>query len=153
MTNLGETNYQRVIPKLFCYNAFTVISNLRYVQYGTFQSSPEFFFNWYDKDDLGSEADPERSGRFELFINDVFTKENLLNIISNFIEYEDDGKEIIKKIGRKHQIEGVNKLVVKAEVIYGTNEKRIGTVFHGTGSGKSMSMMIFLQKQCIDQKN
>lgn len=142
---LGETNYQRVIPKLFCYNAFTVISNLKHVQYGTFESSPEFFFNWYDKDDPGSEVEPERSGRFELFINDVFTKDNLLNIISNFIEYEDDGKTIIKKIGRKHQIEGVNKLVAKAEEIYGTDEKRIGTVFHGTGSGKSMSMIFFAE--------
>lgn len=149
---LGETNYQRVIPKLFCYNAFTVISNLRYVQYGTFQSSPEFFFNWYDKDDPGSEVEPERSGRFELFINDVFAKENLLNIISNFIEYEDDGKNIIKKIGRKHQIEGVNKLVARAEEIYGTKEKRIGTVFHGTGSGKSMSMIFFAEAMYRSKK-
>jgi type I restriction enzyme R subunit len=142
---LGETNYQRVIPKLFCYNAFTVISNLKFVQYGTFQSPPEFFFNWYDKDDPGSEVEPERKARFELFINDVFEKENLLNIISNFIEYEDDGKNIIKKIGRKHQFEGVNKLVARAEEIYKTDEKRIGTVFHGTGSGKSMSMIFFAE--------
>ncbi len=142
---LGETNYQRVIPKLFCYNAFTVISNLRLVQYGTFQSPPEFFFNWYDKDDPGSEEDPERKGRLELFINDVFEKDNLLNIISNFIEYEDDGKNIVKKIGRKHQIQGVNKLIARAEEIYGTEEKRIGTVFHGTGSGKSMSMIFFAE--------
>ncbi|MDC0208722.1 type I restriction endonuclease subunit R [Nitrosopumilus sp.] len=142
---LGKTNYQRVIPKLFCYNAFTVISNWRFTKYGTFESPPEFFFNWYDKDDPGSESEPERTGRFELFINDVFEKENLLNIISFFIEYEDDGKNIIKKIGRKHQIQGVNKLVTKAEEIYGTEEKRIGTVFHGTGSGKSMSMIFFAE--------
>ena len=103
-----------------------------------------FFFNWYDKHDPGWEDDKTRT-RLHEFIKDVFSKEKLLNVISRFIEYEDDGKKIIKKIARKHQIEGVNKLVNRAIEIYGTDEKRIGTVFHGTGSGKSMTMIFFAE--------
>ena len=142
---LGETNYQKFIPKLFHYNAFNVISDRKHVRYGAFQSPPEFFFTWYDKDDPGAEEDPERF-RLDLFIEDVFSKEKLLNIIEHFIEYEDDGKKIIKKIGRKHQIEGVNALVEKAKEVYADpEENRLGVVFHGTGSGKSMSMIFFTE--------
>ena len=57
----------------------------------------EFFFNWYNTDDPGYEADPDRTS-LGTFIDAVFAKEKLLNVISNFIEYEDTGKEIIKKI-------------------------------------------------------
>lgn len=142
---LGETNYQKYIPKLFHYNTFNVISDRKHVKYGTFQSTPEFFFTWYDKDDPGPEEDPHRF-RLDQFIEDVFPKDKLLNIIEHFIEYEDNGKKIIKKIGRKHQIEGVNALVEKAKKIYSDpEENRLGVVFHGTGSGKSMSMIFFTE--------
>jgi type I restriction enzyme, R subunit len=142
---LGETNYQKFIPKLFHYNAFNVISDRKYLKYGTFQSPPNFFFNWYDKDDPGLEKDPDKF-RLDIFMESVFVKENLLNVIENFIEYEDNGKKIIKKIGRKHQIEGVNKLVERTKKLYSDQtDKRIGIVFHGTGSGKSMSMIFFTE--------
>ena len=36
------------------------------------------------------------------------------------------------------QYEAIDTVVKRAEEIYDTEERRIGTVFHGTGSGKSI---------------
>jgi type I restriction enzyme, R subunit len=146
---LGETNYQKYIPKLFHYNAFNVISDRKHVRYGTFESPPEFFFTWYEDKDMGEKYDSEDNlevYRLDHLIKEVFPKEKLLNILEHFIEYEDDGRKIIKKIGRKHQIQTVNKLVAKTIDVYNNpDEKRLGIVFHSTGSGKSMSMIFFTE--------
>ena len=142
---IGETNYQLYIPKLFHYNVFAVISDRKLTRYGTFQSPYEFFFTWFEKEDPGEEQDPERY-RLDYFIEQAFEKKSLLNIISNFIEYEDDGSKIIKKIGRKHQIKAINQLVERAKKVYADpSEDRLGVVFHSTGSGKSMSMIFFTE--------
>jgi len=142
---LGETDYQLYIPKLFHYNAFNVISDRKLARYGTFESPFEFFFTWYEKDDPGEEKDPERF-RLDYLIEQAFEKKDLLNIIYNFIEYEDNGSKIIKKIGRKHQIKAINELVERAKKVYeDPKEDRIGVVFHSTGSGKSMSMIFFTE--------
>jgi type I restriction enzyme, R subunit len=146
---LGKTNYQKYTPKLFHYNVFNVISDRKHARYGTFESPPEFFFTWYGDDDRGEKYDDEDNleiYRLDHMIKEIFPKENLLNILEHFIEYEDDGKKIIKKIGRKHQIQTVNKLVAKTIDVYNDpNEKRLGIVFHSTGSGKSMSMIFFTE--------
>ncbi len=146
---LGKTDYQKYIPKLFHYNAFNVISDRKHAKYGTFESPPEFFFTWYEKNDLGEEYDDEdiiEGYRLDYLIEQVFPKENLLNILEHFIEYEDDGKQIIKKIGRKHQIKTINELVAKTIDVYNDpNKNKLGIVFHSTGSGKSMSMIFFTE--------
>jgi len=139
---LGETDYQRYIPKLFHYNALMVISDRTLARYGTLTANFEYFFEW--KDPL--EKDKKVPNQLDVLQRGLFEKPTLLNMIQNFIEFEDDGKQIIKKIARQHQYEAVNTIIKEAkQVIPKKDENRIGVVWHTTGSGKSLTMIFAVQ--------
>jgi len=139
---LGETDYQRYIPKLFHYNGFLVISDKTLAKYGTLNANLEFFSEW--KDPL--EKEKKVPNQLDVLQRGLFEKSTLLNMIKNFIEFEDDGKQIIKKIARQHQYEAVNTIIDEAKkVILKKDENRIGVVWHTTGSGKSLTMIFAVQ--------
>ncbi len=136
---LGEIEYQKDIPKLFYYNSFLVVSDGTKARYGTFTANFDRFANW--KNSIG-----EKKFEFELeiLLRGMFDKTNFLNIIRNFVEFENDGKQTIKKIAMYHQFDAVNTSVAKTiQVLNNKNEKRIGIVWHTTGSGKSLTMILY----------
>lgn len=138
---LGQTEYQRDIPRLFYYNSFLVVSDGIMAKYGTFTAKFERFAGW-------KKPDKNEKVTFELetMLRGLFDKSTLLNVIQNFVEFESDGKETIKKISMHHQYHAVNKAVEKTrQVIQDKNEKRIGIVWHTTGSGKSFTMILYSQ--------
>ena len=139
---LGESDYQRYIPKLFHYNAFMVISDRTLARFGTLGSNFEYFFEWKDPKDKNKKI----TNQLDVLQKGLFEKSTLLNMIQNFLEFEDDGKKIIKKIARQHQYEAVNIIVEKTkQVLPKKDENRIGTIFHTTGSGKSLTMIFYVQ--------
>ena len=139
---LGESDYQRYIPKLFHYNAFMVISDRTLARFGTLGSNFEYFFEWKDPKDKNKKI----TNQLDVLQKGLFEKSTLLNMIQNFIEFEDDGTKIIKKIARQHQFEAVNTIVEKTkQVLPKKDENRIGTIFHTTGSGKSLTMIFYVQ--------
>ena len=139
---LGDTDYQRYIPKLFHYNAFLVISDRTLAKYGTLTSNFEYFFEWKDSQNKNKKI----SNQLDVLQRGLFEKDRLLHLIQNFIEYEDDGTKIIKKIARQHQVEAVNTIAEKAkQVLSQKDENRIGVVWHTTGSGKSLTMIFAVQ--------
>ena len=139
-SQLGPTDYQRYIPRIFNYNAFLVISDRTYARYGTMTSPFERFSDWNDP------SDPDRTvaNRLDLMQRLMLNKETLLDIIQNYLEYESDGKKMIKKIAQQHQYLGVKKAVEKTLDIYSQkNENKIGVIWHTTGSGKSLTMILY----------
>ena len=137
---LGETNYQRHIPRIFNYNAFLIISDRTYARYGTLTASFERFSDWNDPED----PDKTVANRLDLMQRQMLNKETLLDIIQNYLEYESDGKKTIKKIAQQHQYLGVKKAVVKTLQVHSQkDENRIGVVWHTTGSGKSLTMILY----------
>jgi len=137
---LGETNYQRHIPRIFNYNAFLIISDRTYARYGTMTASFERFSDWNDPED----PDKTVANRLDLMQRLMLNKETLLEIIQNYLEYESDGKKTIKKIAQQHQFLGVKKAVVKTlDVLSKKDENRIGVIWHTTGSGKSLTMILY----------
>ncbi len=73
----------------------------------------------------------------------------LLDLIENFIVYEEDKAGLIKKLAKNHQFLGVNRAIV--EVISSQDRPqgeagRLGVFWHTQGSGKSLSMVFFCQK-------
>ena len=138
---LGETNYQRYIPRIFNYNAFLIISDRTYARYGTLTSPFERFVDWNDPED------PDRTvaNRLDLMQRLMLNKETLLDLIQNYLEYESDGKKTIKKIAQQHQYLGVKKSVAKTLDVYSQKgENRIGVIWHTTGSGKSLTMIFYV---------
>ena len=137
---LGDTNYQKYIPKLFNYNAFLIISDRTLARYGTMTSPFGRFSDWNDPDDL----DKLIPNRLDLMQRQMLNKETLLDIIQNYLEYESDGKKTIKKIAQQHQYLGVKIAVKKTLEVYSQeNKNRIGVIWHTTGSGKSHTMILY----------
>jgi len=137
---LGPADYQKYIPKIFYYNAFLVISDRINAKYGTMTAPYERFSDWNDPEN----PDKQVANRLELMLKLMFQKDTLLDLIRNYLEYESDGKNIIKKMAQQHQYLAVDKAVKKTlEVFAQKNENRIGVVWHTTGSGKSLTMILY----------
>src|SRR5690606_38541957 len=78
-------------------------------------------------------------------IQGLFPKERLLDYIRNFIVFMKDGKKDAVKIGAKyHQYFGVRFAVEHAvRATRPDGDRKIGVIWHATGSGKSLSMLFF----------
>ena len=128
-------NYMTEIPSLFVYNAFLVMSDLAVSKAGTITADEDRFMEWKTKD--GSYENTQYA-QFDTFIEGIFNKARLLDIIKNFICFSDDAKII----GAYHQYFAVRKAVASTSKAVETNGKG-GVFWHTQGSGKSLSMVFY----------
>jgi len=139
------TDYRDTIPHLFVPNAFVLLSNGIDTKVGSTFAPWQFFNEWKRIDDEGE------AGRvsLETAIRGLCEPSRLLDLIENFIVYEEDKAGLIKKLAKNHQFLGVNRAIV--EVISSQDRPqgeagRLGVFWHTQGSGKSLSMVFFCQK-------
>lgn len=133
-------NYQLDIPSLFYYNAFSVITDGVTASMGTITSDFTRYMAWKSKD---GEAPENNSNNIDILLNGVFKKERLLDIIKNFILYQDSNGRTIKIIAGYHQYFAVNKAVKRTKEALADKSKKVGVVWHTQGSGKSFSMVFY----------
>jgi type I restriction enzyme, R subunit len=99
------------IPHAFHHNAFLVVSNGDRARYGSITSKWDHFAEW--KRDR--ESDKGRVDAEEL-LDGMLAKERLLDIVENFILYDDSRAGGTRKIvARNHQVLGVNNAVASVE--------------------------------------
>ncbi len=137
--------YQAEIPSLFHPNELLVVSDGVEARLGCLTSSRERFMPWRTID--GKEVPPKGTLELETLIRGVFEKVRLLDLLRNFVVFEDDGGAISKKVAAYHQFRAVNRAVeatVKAASMKG--DKRVGVVWHTQGSGKSLTMTFYASK-------
>ena len=128
-------NYMIEIPSLFIYNAFCVMSDLAISKAGTITAGEDRFMEWKTKD--GSYENTQYA-QFDTFIEGIFDKARLLDIIKNFICFSGDSKIL----SAYHQYFAVRKAV--ASTVKATETDGKGGVFwHTQGSGKSLSMVFY----------
>ena len=134
-------NYQLDIPTLFYYNAFNVISDGLDTRVGTITSDFTRYMTW--KSENGER--PEESGvnYFTTLINGVFPKETILDILRNFIVFQDNKGKTVKIIAGYHQYFAVRKAVERTKKSLDENSRKVGVVWHTQGSGKSLSMVFY----------
>lgn len=130
-------NYMHEIPSLFTYNAFCVMSDLAMSKAGTITADEDRYMEWKTKD---GEYENTQHAQFDTFIEGMFEKERLLDIIKNFICYSDD----TKILAAYHQYFAVRKAIVSIKQATATDGKG-GVFWHTQGSGKSLSMVFFAQ--------
>jgi type I restriction enzyme R subunit len=128
-------NYMIDIPSLFTYNAFCVMSDLVTSKAGTITAGEDRFMEWKTKD--GSYENTQYA-QFDTFIEGIFDKARLLDIIKNFICFSGD----VKIIGAYHQYFAVRKAVASTSRAAKTDGKG-GVFWHTQGSGKSLSMVFY----------
>ena len=75
-------------------------------------------------------------------IDGMLPKERLLDIIQNFVCFNDSSEKVVKIIAAYHQYFAVRKAIVRAEEAV-NGDGRIGVFWHTQGSGKSLSMVFF----------
>ncbi|MFZ2504815.1 MAG: type I restriction endonuclease subunit R, partial [Trichococcus flocculiformis] len=148
--------YKRDIPSLFNYNAFCILSDGINAKAGTITSNEEWFMNWRTAD--GEDIAPLSQPQYEVLLNGMFQKERLLDIMHNFIIFQEskepdkdidgkkigDKKSIIKILAAYHQYFAVKKAIEKTkEATKEDGDRKIGVIWHTQGSGKSFSMVFY----------
>lgn len=136
--NQMET-YKKDISDYMKYNEIIIISDAITAKAGSMTSGYDRYMYWRsDKDGDSSELE------LTTLIKTMLNPRDLLNIIQNFIIFETDGESTKKILTAYHQYYMVNKAIKSATLsLENKKDKRIGVVWHTTGSGKSLSMVFF----------
>lgn len=114
--------YKSVIPNLFTYNAFTLISDGLEAKAGTLSSGMSRFMAWKSAD--GKQDASHLVSQIETLINGMLNKNTLLDLVRHFIVFEKSKKEdartgitsitTVKKMAAYHQYYAVNRAVESA---------------------------------------
>jgi type I restriction enzyme R subunit len=134
-------DYKYTIPQLFWYNAFIILSNGSQSKIGSLTSAWEHFNDWKKINSEGEEGIIS----LETMLRSVCQPERLLDLVENFILFEEAQGGLRKIIAKNHQYLGVNNSLKAVQNIR-QNHGRLGVFWHTQGSGKSYSMIFFSQK-------
>lgn len=148
--NENFTDYKDVIPNLFNYNAFVVLSNGIESRIGSVTGKYQHFHEWkrITEEDEGIVA-------LDRIIVGVCEKQRFLDLFENFILFDNSLGKVVKLIARNHQFIGVNKAIENIrhkDYLYHQGKisleekQKLGIFWHTQGSGKSYSMVFFCQK-------
>ena len=132
-------NYQLAIPSLFNYNAFNVISDMTDTRAGTITADENRYMEWKSDDGYYLSS---MLADYGIFFRGIFTKERFLDIIQNFICFDNNKGKTKKIMTAYHQYFAVNKAVDRTRKAMESDGK-IGVFWHTQGSGKSLSMVFF----------
>jgi type I restriction enzyme, R subunit len=137
--------YKAQIPALFQTNSLLIASDGNEARAGTLTADWERFMAW--RTITGEDLAPAGMLQLETLLKGMFERRRFLDLIANFIVFEDDGANVLKKVAAYHQFHAVNKAVVKSvEASRPAGDKRAGVVWHTQGSGKSLSMVFYAGK-------
>ncbi len=143
-------DYLDVIPKLFYFNAFVILSNGIESRLGSITGKYQHFHEW-------KRITEEEEGIVSLdkIIVGVCEKSRFLDMFENFILFDLSFGKVIKLIARNHQYIGVNKAIAnlrEKEKLFSEGQinleekQKLGVFWHTQGSGKSYSMVFMCQK-------
>ena len=156
--------YQAEVPALFAPNALLVASDGTEARVGTLGAGREWFKPWRTiaGDMLASAHLPE----LQVVTEGLCTPRRFLDLLRDFIVFEDDGGRIVKKMAGYHQFHAVQVAVnetLRAAELAKQNwqsdeagryeagrgpggkpgDRRVGVVWHTQGSGKSLTMAFY----------
>lgn len=134
--------YMKVIPSLFVYNSFCVMSDMAISKAGTITAPEDRFMEWKSTD--GSYKSTQWAD-FNTFFEGIFERKRFLDIIKNFTLFSNDAKEKIKIMSAYHQYFAVNK-AVQSTLRAIESDGKAGVFWHTQGSGKSLSMVFYVNK-------
>jgi len=102
----------------------------------------------------GKEIAPKGIPELEVLIKGIFDRERFLELVHNFILFQDDGLNITKIFAAYHQYHAVRKAINSTEHAMGDEgDRRIGVIWHTQGSGKSLSMVFYSGKLVLGMDN
>lgn len=134
------SDYRDVVPHLFHHNALILLGNGDKARIGSITSRFEHFHEW-------KRLAEEESGvvDMETLLKGVCDKRNFMDLLENFIIFDDSPGKTVKIIARNHQFLGVNR-AIEAVRDRKNRQGKLGVFWHTQGSGKSYSMVFFTRK-------
>lgn len=141
------TDYRKTISQLFWYNALVILSNGSQAKLGSITSPWEYFHEWKR---INQENEPGKID-LETLILGTCEKNRLIDLVENYILYDEKDGKLNKIIAKNHQYLGVNQAIERVYILYQnpqTGIKKIGVFWQTQGSGKSYSMQFFAEKVC-----
>ncbi|MBE2254769.1 MAG: type I restriction endonuclease subunit R [Ignavibacteria bacterium] len=155
--------YKYAIPSLFTFNEICIVSDGLECKAGSVSADFNRYMAWKTSDGL-TEASRFKP-QLETMINGMLNHSTLLDLIRNFIVFEEVKKvdpetgiiqiKTIKKLAAYHQYYAVNKAIESTLIASGATEsdnsknsknKKAGVIWHTQGSGKSLSMVFYSGK-------
>ncbi len=155
--------YRAEIPSLFASNAVLVVSDGVEARAGTLTAGREWFKPW--RTVSGEELADTDMPELQVVIEGLLAPQRLLDLVRDFIVFEDDGSgSIVKKMAGYHQFHAVQVAVgetlraaelQRADHMVGgrpgtehktggkPGDRRVGVVWHTQGSGKSLTMAFY----------
>ncbi len=157
--------YQAEIPALFATNAVLVVSDGVEARVGALGAGREWFKPW--RTIAGERLADSHVPELQVVIEGVFQPRRFLDLVRDFIVFEDDGSgRLIKKMAGYHQFHAVQVAVGEtlraAELARAdrvaeetgryeagrmpggkAGDRRVGVVWHTQGSGKSLTMAFY----------
>ena len=136
--NLND--YRDTIPHAFHHNAIIVIGNGDKGKLGSLGSKYAYFHEWKRLEETEAGVVD-----METLLKGVCDKRNLLDLVENFILFDESSGKTVKIVGKNHQFLGVNR-ALQAVRDREARQGKLGVFWHTQGSGKSYSMVFFTRK-------
>jgi type I restriction enzyme R subunit len=134
------SDYKDTIPHLFHHNAIVALGNGEKAKLGSITSKYGHFQEW-------KRLEEEQAGLvdMETLLKGVCDKRNFLDIVENFIVFDDSAGVAKKIVGKNHQFLGVNRAI---DAVANRKKRggKLGVFWHTQGAGKSYSMVFFTNK-------
>lgn len=147
--------YKDELPTLFTFNELLVASDGLQARVGALTAGREWFKRWRTVE--GEELADDTALELQVLVEGMFDHERFLELLRDFIVYEDDGSVLMKKVAGYHQFHAVRTAV--AETLRATamakrplaagrggepGDRRVGVIWHTQGSGKSLTMAFYV---------
>ncbi|MBK7675082.1 MAG: type I restriction endonuclease subunit R [Candidatus Accumulibacter sp.] len=157
--------YQTGVPTLFAPNALLAVSDGVEARVGTLGAGREWFKPW--RTIAGETLADAHLPELQVVIEGLCAPRRFLDLLRDFIVFEDDGGRIVKKMAGYHQFHAVQVAVGEtlraAQLRRGVQQlqagqgryeagrkpggqpgdRRVGVVWHTQGSGKSLTMAFY----------
>ncbi|MDA2933653.1 type I restriction endonuclease subunit R [Acidobacteria bacterium AH-259-D05] len=134
------SDYNDTIPHLFHHNAIVMFGNGEKAKIGSITSKWEYFHEWKRL----AEQEPGAVD-METLLKGVCDKRNFVDLVENFILFDESSGELKKILARNHQFLGVN-LAIESVRERKERQGKLGVFWHTQGAGKSYSMVMFTRK-------
>jgi type I restriction enzyme, R subunit len=133
-------DYKDTVPHLFHHNAVVALANGVEAKVGSVTSRFEHFHEWKRL----AEDEPGVVD-METLLKVVCDKTNFIDLVENYILFDDSTGDTKKILARNHQFLGVNR-AMEAVRERKNREGKLGVFWHTQGAGKSYSMVLFTRK-------
>ena len=125
--------YHREGPELMVLSQVYALTHIIRFCYGpTWNTSRKGLLNWKD----------EATGNYEELVKSFFSRERIIEVLTDFILFTRKDDKLEKIVLRPHQMRAVGKLIERAE----KRKIKRGLIWHTQGSGKTYTMIVTAKK-------